>query len=94
MLRTELEQLWPIRQKAASELTREQLVRYEAFRKRQESPVAIITGKTCSLCHVVVANHLRMEVASGKRLHACRGCKRWLLPPDDSEELDEEASDA
>ena len=93
-LRSDLEQLWPTRQKAASELTREQLVRYEDFRKRGEAPVAIITGKTCSLCHVVIADHLRMEVGSGKRLHACRGCKRWLLPPEDVEELDEQAPDA
>ena len=93
-LRSELEKLWPARQNAATELTREQLVRYEDFRKRDCAPVAIITGKTCGLCHVVVASHLRMEVSSGKRLHACRGCGRWLLPPDDGDELDGEASDA
>jgi len=94
VLRGDLEQIWPIRQAAASELTREQLLRYEDFRKREMEPLARITGKTCGACHVVVASHLRMEVGNGKRLHACRGCGRWLLPPEESDELDEEASDA
>ena len=93
-LRAELEKLWPIRQHAAAELTREQRVRYEDFRNRQVSPVAFIADKTCGACHVVVANHLRMEVANGKRLHTCRGCGRWLLPPEVPDELDEDAVDA
>ena len=92
-LRTEMETVWAARQSAAEELTREQLVRYEDFRKRAMKPVAAIYGKTCSGCHVVVASHLRMEVGNGKRLHACRGCGRWLLPPV-APELDEESSDA
>jgi len=93
-LRSQLQEVWPVRQAAAAELTREQLVRYEDFRKRSTVPVARITGKTCAGCHVIVASHLKLEVGSGKRLHACRGCARWLLPPEEPDELDEEASDA
>ncbi len=93
-LRTEIETIWPIRQSAANELTRDQLIRYEDFRKRGTIPVAAIDGKTCSGCFVVVANHLRMEVRNSKRLHACRGCGRWLLPPEDDAELDDETVDA
>ena len=93
-LRSELEKLWPLRQHAAAELTREQQVRYEDFRKRDVSPVAIITDKTCGSCHVVVANHLRMEVSNGKRLHVCRGCGRWLLPSEAPNIVDDAGSDA
>jgi predicted nucleic acid-binding Zn-ribbon protein len=93
-LRTEMEEIWAIRQSAAVELAREQLARYEDFRKRGMEPVAAIDGKTCSGCHVVVASPLRMEVVNTKRLQACRGCGRWLLPPVASLELDEESLDA
>ena len=93
-LRVELEAIWPTRQAAAAELSRDQLVRYEDFRKKTVVPVARISGKTRDSCHVVVANHLRIEVTNGKRLHACRGCRRWLLHHVEIEELDEEAPGA
>ena len=93
-IRSAMEQVWPARQAASQELTRDQQVRYEDFRKRGLAPVAPITGNTCGACHVVVVSHMRMEVRSGKRLHTCRGCRRWLLSPEDANELDENSSDA
>ena len=89
-IRVELEELWPRRQAAAAELSRDMLVRYKGFRDRGLVPVAPLGGKVCTACNVVVQDQMRLEVASGRRIHNCRGCGRWLLPPV-PEEVDPEA---
>ena len=86
-IRSQLEEIWPERQTAASRLNRELTKRYDGFRDRKLVPVAFIDGKFCSACHVSVQDQMRLEVQSGRRIHTCRGCGRWLLPTseDDSE---------
>ncbi len=93
-IRVAMERVWPVRQMAANELTRDQRVRYEDFRKRGITPIAPISDDICGECHVVIARHMCMEVVSGKRLHTCRGCRRWLVAPKDEDELDENSPDA
>jgi len=79
-IRTELEALWPRRQAAAEELSRDMATRYKGFRDRGLVPVAHLGGKVCTACNVVVQDQMRLEVGSGRRIHNCRGCGRWLLP--------------
>ena len=86
-IRNQLEDIWPKRQQAASRLNRDLTKRYDGFRDRKLVPVAFIDGKFCSACHVSVQDQMRLEVQSGRRIHTCRGCGRWLQPTneDDSE---------
>ena len=79
--RTELEVLWPQRQAAAEGLSRDMMSRYNGFRDRGLIPVAHLGAKVCMACNVVVQDQMRLEVSSGRRIHNCRGCGRWLLPP-------------
>ena len=89
--RTEIETLTPRRVAALSELTRDQAVVYEDFRKRTKAPVAVFGGHSCGVCHVSAGSQVYLEVSQGRRVHQCRGCNRWLLP---APELDEEAEEA
>ena len=81
LIRTELEELWPRRQAAAEDLSRDMASRYSGFRDRGLVPVSHLGGKVCTACNVVVQDQMRLEVSSGRRIHNCRGCGRWLLPP-------------
>ena len=85
-----LEGLWPRRQAAAEDLSRDMMSRYTGFRERSLVPVSHLGGKVCTACNVVVQDQMRLEVSSGRRIHNCRGCGRWLLPPI-PEEVDPEA---
>ena len=80
-IRAELESVWPNRQAAAADLNRDLAGRYKGFRDRSLVPVAHIGGEVCTACNVVVQHQMRLEVSSGRRIHNCRGCGRWLLPP-------------
>ena len=90
LIRAELEDLWPRRQAASEDLSRDMMSRYTGFRERSLVPVSHLGGKVCTACHVVVQDQMRLEVSSGRRIHNCRGCGRWLLPPI-PEEVDPEA---
>ena len=79
-IRTELEAIWPRRLAAAGELNRDLANRYRGFRDKGIAPVAHASGKVCGACHVVIQDQMRLEVTSGRRIHTCRGCGRWLLP--------------
>ena len=90
LIRAELEDLWPKRQAAAEDLSRDMMSRYTGFRERGLVPVSHLGEKVCTACNVVVQDQMRLEVSSGRRIHNCRGCGRWLLPPI-PEEVDPEA---
>ena len=87
-IRTQIEAVWPTRQAAAAELNRELEKRYTGFRERKLAPVSELRGKVCSSCHVVVQDQMRLEVSSGRRVHTCRGCSRWLLPEPEQEDTE------
>ena len=91
LARTEIEGLLPRRSAALSELTREQAVVYEDFRRRTKEPVAYFDGHSCGGCHVSAGSQVFLEVSQGRRVHQCRGCNRWLLA---DPRLDEQAPEA
>jgi predicted nucleic acid-binding Zn-ribbon protein len=94
-LRKEIEAIWPDRIKAAAELNRELEKRYKGFRERSQEPVSALNGEFCSACHVSVQAQMRLEVSTGRRVHNCRGCGRWLLPmPESTDEGELDPNDA
>ncbi|MEC8191195.1 MAG: hypothetical protein VX944_08655 [Myxococcota bacterium] len=86
VIRSEIEAVWPLRQAAHDELNRELATKYDSFRARGMVPLAVMGDEACTQCHVVVHGQIRIEVNSGRRLHQCRGCGRWLVPAVDAEE--------
>ena len=85
-IRSEIDAVWPQRQAAQGELNRELATKYDGFRSRGMVPLAVMGDEACTQCHVVIHGQIRIEVNSGRRLHQCRGCGRWLVPPVDAEE--------
>jgi len=86
IIRAEIDAVWPERQALHHKLNRELATKYDGFRTRSLVPVAVIGEEACTQCHVVVQGQMRIEVNSGRRLHTCRGCGRWLVPAADEEQ--------
>ena len=86
VIRSEIDGVWPLRQAAYGELNRELAKKYDGFRSRGTVPLAVMGDEACTQCHVVIHGQIRIEVNSGRRLHQCRGCGRWLVPPVDAGE--------
>ena len=84
-IRTEIDEVWPRRQELFGELNSELRQRYEGFRQRGMVPVATLGEVVCLECNVVVQDQIRIEVNTGRRVHGCRGCGRWLMPSPISE---------
>jgi len=82
-IRTEIDEVWPVRQDLHRKLNRELATKYDGFRQRRLVPVAVVGEEACTQCHVVVQGQIRIEVNTGRRLHTCRGCGRWLVPASD-----------
>ena len=83
LIRAELEDLWPKRQAAAEELSRDMMSRYTGFRERGLVPVSHLGGKVCTACHVVV----RTDATRGLQwsTHPQLSWLRTMAAPADSE---------
>jgi predicted nucleic acid-binding Zn-ribbon protein len=53
--------------------------RYEDLRRRHRDVLSLVEGGCCSACRIQVPAQVAIEVTTGKRVHNCRGCDRYLL---------------
>ncbi len=59
-----------------------QLDIFRDLRRRGRSVTSQMILRTCSGCHFVVPPQVAMEVERGVRVHTCRNCSRFLVPPE------------
>jgi predicted nucleic acid-binding Zn-ribbon protein len=60
--------------------------RYSDLRKRNRDVLALVEGGCCSACRIQVSPQVAIEVTTGKRVHNCRGCDRYLYEHADEPE--------
>ena len=52
--------------------------RYNDLRRRDRDVLALVDGGACSACRIHISPQVAIEVTTGKRVHNCRGCDRYL----------------
>jgi predicted nucleic acid-binding Zn-ribbon protein len=53
--------------------------RYDRIRTRKQPAIAVIDGKSCSECKIVLPRMVISEVMRLKEIHNCTSCKRLLI---------------
>jgi len=61
---------------------------YKVLRQRQRTALSVILDGNCSECHISVAPQMALEVLTSRKVHLCRSCHRFLIPPPENESED------
>lgn len=70
--------LAPRRKALQAELSTDLANRYKDLRARKRPVLVRVVDGVCEHCNMSVPAHMAGEVASGRRIHTCRGCGCWL----------------
>jgi predicted nucleic acid-binding Zn-ribbon protein len=54
--------------------------RYDRIRARKQPAIAVIEGKSCPECKIVLPRMVVSEVLRLEQFHECTSCKRLLIP--------------
>ncbi|MBZ0301567.1 MAG: hypothetical protein K8J31_17610 [Anaerolineae bacterium] len=79
-LQAHIEQAKQRRQHVLKEVAPENLKIYSTMRvRKQNQPVAVMSGNTCSICGVAQTFAIEREVRQGVKLVSCSNCERILV---------------
>jgi len=86
VLRTDLAALSASRTEKWATFPRDLCTHYTDLRRRSGPVVVPIIGGNCSGCQITINPQASVDLACGRRVHTCRGCRRYLRLPVDEEE--------
>jgi predicted nucleic acid-binding Zn-ribbon protein len=88
LLRTELADLSESRIQKWKGFPKDLCTHYKDLRRRSGPVVVAIIDGNCSGCQITINPQAAVDLMSGRRVHTCRGCRRYLRLPVDTEEAE------
>jgi len=79
-LTAEREALLERREKACQSLDASLLAHYERVAQQRRPAIGIFEGEICPECRITVPTMRASEIQQAKKVHACSGCRRLLVP--------------